>query len=161
MEGQGSVVARKAPEFTLYCHTNQVVRLSDYLFNGPVMLVFYPKDFTMVCTKQLCNYRDNLDDFKKFGIQILAISSNPIVSHAKFAEKYELPFPLLTDPGNLIAKSFGCTSLLMLGNVSRAVFILNKKGIILYRYVEPTILTRRTSDELVNVMSDLRTNGII
>jgi thioredoxin-dependent peroxiredoxin len=161
MEGQGLVIAKKAPDFTLPDHHGGSVHLYESLQVSPVLLVFYPGDFTMVCTSQLCNYRDNMEEFEKFGIQIFGISTNSTEEHKRFAEEYKFPFLLLTDEGQKVAKQYGCTSLLMLGRVSRAVFIVNSKGVVLYRYVEPTAITRRKADELIGILSDLRENKLI
>lgn len=159
--GEGTVIGKMAPDFALPDQNGQPVQLSKVCAQGPVLLAFYPRDFTAVCTKQLCNYRDNMAAFREFGLQIFGISSNPSNSHASFGSKYDFPFPLLSDADKSVAKEFGCTSLFMLGRVSRAVFIINKRRTILYRYVEPTILTRRTAQELVLLLADLRKNKFI
>jgi thioredoxin-dependent peroxiredoxin len=161
MQGMGTVIGKKAPEFELLDHEGHKTVLSETLQKSPVLLAFYPGDFTPVCTKQLCNYKDSIREFQEFGLEILGISSNTIERHKEFEAKYEFPFKLLSDPNGKIAKAYGCTSRLMFGNLSRAVFIINKMGIILYRYVEPTILTRRKAEELIGILQDLRTNGIL
>lgn len=161
MEGRGTTVGKKAPDFTLVSHKGVNVSLYEELKLGPVMLVFYPGDFQPVCTKQLCNYRDHLQDFAKLSVRIVGISANDGAHHQKFAEEYDLPFRLLSDPGHKISKQFECTSVLMLGRVSRAVVIINNQGIVLYRYVEPTTLTRRKSEELLQILQDLEKNGLL
>jgi peroxiredoxin len=161
MSNSYGTIGLKAPDFTLMSHLGNPVSLKDQLSKGPVMLAFYPGDFTPVCTKQLCSYKDHEDDFKRFNLQILGISANPPESHAKFAQHYGFRFPLLTDEKRAVSKAFGCTSLLMLGGVSRAVFILDSQGTILYRYVEPTILTRRKPGELLRILENLRSNKLL
>lgn len=161
LEGEGTVIGKVAPDFVLQDQNGVNVRLSDACARGPVMLAFYPRDFTLVCTKQLCNYRDNMSSFAGFGLQIFGISSNEGASHQKFGEAYKFPFPLLSDTDRSVGKRFDCTSLLMAGRVSRAVFIINRNRIILYRYVEPTVLTRRSATELVAVLRDLKKHGLI
>jgi thioredoxin-dependent peroxiredoxin len=161
MEGTGTVVGKPAPDFALADADANTVRLSDACKKGPVLLVFYPGDFTMVCTKQLCNYRDKLSDFSEFGVQIIGISHNPSKDHKKFGEKYAFPFPLLTDPGREVAKRFGCASPWMLGKPSRSVFIINSKQVTLYKYVEPTTLTYRSGPELVGILKDLKKAKLI
>jgi peroxiredoxin Q/BCP len=161
LKGHGKIIGKKAPDFTLKDHKGGEVTFSKVSGDATTLLVFYPGDFTPVCTKQLCTYRDRDDDFKSYGVQILGISSNSPESHAKFAEAYNFPFLLLSDPKGQTAKEYDCTSFMMLGRVSRAVFIVNKKGVILYRYVEPTILTRRKPEELVAILDDLKVNGLL
>jgi len=158
---RGIIVGKPALDFTLQSHQGSYINLKDEIKKAPAMLVFYPKDFTPVCTKQLCDYRDNLSQFKDFGVQIFGISNNDRQSHSDFVAQYEFPFLLLSDPLNETAKAYECSSVFMLGNVSRAVFLINTKGQIIYRYIEPTSLTRRKSDDLLQVIRQLRENKLI
>jgi peroxiredoxin Q/BCP len=161
MQGTGLVIGKRAPDFTLRDHTGQPFVLSQAYQMSPVMLAFYPHDFSPVCTRQLCNYKDHIADFQKYDVQIFGISGNTIEKHRDFSKKYDFPFRLLSDPGNLVAKSYGCTSRLMLGNVTRAIFIVNKPGVLLYRYIEPLTLTRRKAEELVGILADMKSNALI
>jgi peroxiredoxin Q/BCP len=161
MEGQGKVIGRRAEDFSLMDQDGGVFTLSKEFPVQPLLLVFYPGDFTMVCTKQLCDYRDNLGDIANLGVRLVGISKNSVLEHAQFAGRYSFPFKLLSDPQNKVAKIYGCTSLLMLGTVSRAVFIINQQGLVLYRFVEPTTLTRKTAQELVGILGDLRSNKLL
>src|SRR6478736_5203765 len=72
------------------------------LAKGAVLLVFYPGDDTPVCTKQLCNYRDNLDTFRDLGVQVVAINPQSEESHRKFADKHTFPFPVVADAGKTV-----------------------------------------------------------
>jgi peroxiredoxin Q/BCP len=148
-------------EFTLLDERGKPRTLSEFTATGPVLLAFYPGDFTPVCTKQLCNYRDNFADFEKLGVQIVGISANSVEEHFKFATTYDFKFPLLSDPKKETAKAYGCTSLILLGGVSRAIVIVGKTGKIVHRYVESTPLTHRKSEELVAVLSELRLKGAL
>jgi peroxiredoxin Q/BCP len=161
MEGTGSVVLKKANNFNILDSEGKPFEFFDVLKKGPVLMAFYPGDFTFVCTKQLCNYRDNWSDFQDLGIQVIGISPNPWQQHAKFTEQYKFPFPLLSDPGNAVAKNYGCTSLFLLGGVSRTTMVVNQSGLILYRYVEPTTFTHRKADELIGILRDLRTHNLV
>lgn len=161
LEGTGSVVGKPAPDFCLKNEDGKPIRLYEELQKGPTIVVFYPGDFTHVCTRQLCNYAESWDEFVKLGVNILGISGNDTTEHANFKQVYSLPFSLLSDPGKQVARLFGCTSPLMFGAVSRAIAIINRKGIILYRYVEPTILTRRKANELIGILRDLNQHGLL
>ncbi len=158
---RGIIIGKPAPDFNLQDHTGGFVVFKETIKVLPAMLVFYPGDFTPVCTSQLCEYRDNIDEFNAFGIRIFGISPNDVNSHANFVSEHSFPFVLLSDINNKVARQYGCNSLFMLGKVSRAVFLVNTKGIIIYRYVEPTILTRRKSSELIQVMHQLRDNNLL
>jgi len=88
---------RKAPAFTLADQHGEKHRLSDYA-GRPVVLYFYPKDDTSGCTREACQFRDALPGFEKTGAAVFGISPDSVESHAKFAERHDLTFPLLADP---------------------------------------------------------------
>jgi peroxiredoxin Q/BCP len=89
-------IGQKAPEFSLPDQEGNIHSLSDYK-GSKVLLYFYPKDDTPGCTTEACNFRDGYDEFKKMGLVILGVSADSVTSHKKFAEKFTLPFPLLSD----------------------------------------------------------------
>src|SRR4051812_12852859 len=93
------MTGQKAPDFKLQDDNAHWRSLADFTSKGPVMLVFYPGDYTPVCTKQLCGYRDSLSKFSEQGVQVVGISSDPPESHKEFGAEYALGFPLLSDPG--------------------------------------------------------------
>jgi peroxiredoxin Q/BCP len=151
----------KAPDFKIYNDKNSLVSLSDYYLTNPTMIVFYPADFTWICTKQLCAYQESRKEFSKFGIQVLGVSPNSVGEHQSFKAKYGFDFDLLSDPKRSVFKTYGVTSLFSFGGVSRANFIIGKDGKVLYRYVEPTILMHRKVDALLGVFTQLRSSGKI
>jgi len=121
-----------APAFTTKDASGQTVNLKD--FKGKkVVLYFYPKDDTPGCTKEACSFRDEFAMFKKRGIHVLGISPDGEASHKKFAEKYKLPFTLLTDPEHKIADAYdtygqkkfmGRTYM----GIHRMTFLIDEKG---------------------------------
>ncbi len=99
-------VDSKAPAFTLQDQSGEEVSLAS--LNGKwAVIYFYPKDDTPGCTKEACNFRDNFSALKAAGATVLGVSGDTAASHQKFAQKYELPFTLLVDEGNQLAKAFG------------------------------------------------------
>src|SRR6266536_5661381 len=94
-----------APTFTAKNADGETVRLKD-LRGQKVVLYFYPKDDTPGCTKEACSFRDAFADFKKRGINVLGVSINNEASHQKFADKYKLPFTLLTDTDHSISEAY-------------------------------------------------------
>ncbi len=95
-----------APDFTLKDQAGQLVSLSSLKGNWAV-IYFYPKDDTPGCTREACNFRDNFGALKALGATVLGVSGDSEASHKKFAAKYDLPFTLLVDTGNQMARDYG------------------------------------------------------
>lgn len=123
-------VGDPAPDFTLPS-TDGEITLSKQLARGAVLLVFYPGDDTPVCTRQLCDYRDSLDVFGRLGVQVLAINPQSEDSHERFKRKHDLPFPLISDPGGSVCKSYGARGLL--GMTKRALVLVGRDGHVKWR----------------------------
>jgi len=96
----------KAPSFSLKDQNGQTHRLSDYA-GRPLILFFYPKDDTPGCTKEACDFRDHMPDFKTNKAAVLGISGQNEASKAKFAAKYDLPYPLLADEKYNVSEKYG------------------------------------------------------
>ena len=120
-------VGAKAPDFTLPS-TKGTIRLKKELKKGPVLLVFYPGDDTPVCTKQLCNYRDNLESFSDLDINVIAVNPQPLSSHQAFADKYDLPFAIASDEDGNVCTQYDTRS--YLGMTRRALVLIGKDGVV-------------------------------
>lgn len=103
--GVSTVTIMKAPLFTLLDQDGVAHTITQYKGKW-VVLYFYPKDDTPGCTKEACNFRDSALDFKKLGVVILGVSKDSVASHKKFAEKYHLNFPLLSDESTDVIKAY-------------------------------------------------------
>lgn len=99
-------IQNKAPEFSLPDQNGQPRTLADFLGQW-VVLYFYPKDDTPGCTKEACSFRDGFARFKRAGIVVLGVSADSVRKHAKFVEKYELPFLLLADESKIVVEQYG------------------------------------------------------
>ena len=95
-----------APEFNLVDQNGKKHNLSDYK-GEPIVLYFYPRDDTPGCTKEACNFRDDYSEYLEAGVTILGVSPDEVDSHAKFVNKYELPFTLLADSDHLVSERYG------------------------------------------------------
>ncbi|MBQ9079784.1 MAG: thioredoxin-dependent thiol peroxidase [Clostridia bacterium] len=127
-------VGMKAPEFTLKDKNGQLVSLSDFA-GKKVVLYFYPKDNTPGCTRQACAFAGAYSEFANRGVEVIGISKDSVASHVKFAEKYNLPFILLSDPELEAIKAYGVWQEKKLyGKVSmgvvRTTFIIDEQGMI-------------------------------
>ena len=100
------VVGQQAPDFTLPSDAGGDVSLAG-LRGRPVVLYFYPKDDTSGCTTQACDFRDRWTDVEGVGATILGVSPDGLASHGKFRDKYDLPFPLLSDADHSVAEAYG------------------------------------------------------
>ena len=99
-------VGMKAPDFTLLDKNGEAVSLAD--FSGKkVVLYFYPKDNTPGCTRQACAFAGAYRQFEAMGVEVIGISKDSVASHVKFAEKYNLPFVLLSDPERDAIEAYG------------------------------------------------------
>ena len=125
-------IGADAPEFTLEGTGSKTYKLSDYRGSG-VILAFYPGDFTPVCTKQFCSYRDDGDRLEALGVPMLGISPQSVSSHERFAEKHGLNVPLLSDPKKTVARAYGVLG--PGGLLRRSVFLVDGAGDIRYRQV--------------------------
>jgi peroxiredoxin Q/BCP len=99
-------VGTKAPAFTAPDQNGTVRKLADYVGKW-VILYFYPKDDTPGCTKEACSFRDGFAKFKRAKIEVIGVSVDSVKKHAKFVEKYNLPFTLLSDEDKKIVESYG------------------------------------------------------
>ena len=142
-----------APDFRLVDQNGQIKKLSD--FSGQwVVLYFYPKDDTPGCTKEACAFRDDLASLEKLGAKVVGISVDDSDSHAKFAAKYHLPFPLLADEDGKVAESYGAlTNLLVVKIAKRYTFLIDPKGKISKVYL--SVDTSRHSQEIVDDLKKL------
>ena len=100
-------IGDKAPEFTFRSAEGIDISLKDYLGKKTVVLYFYPKDHTPGCTKEACDFRDNYRKFNSKDIVILGVSLDGPVSHRKFTQKHDLPFPLLSDEDKKVSSAYG------------------------------------------------------
>jgi peroxiredoxin Q/BCP len=115
----------KAPEFVLNNHEGIETSLSGLLQNGPLILYFYPADFTPGCTKEACSIRDIHTDIQSVGLQVAGISPQDEDSHSRFREEHNLPFILLSDPEKVAIKMFDVDGPFGVG-VRRATFLISQ-----------------------------------
>ena len=128
----------RAPDFELPATTSDSVRLSDGLSAGPVLVLFYPLDWSPVCTSELCSMKSDFDDFAGLGAKVLAISVDSIFSHKAFAARHGISIPLLSDFNKTVAQAYGVLypELMGLKGVAkRSAFVLDAKGIVRWAWV--------------------------
>lgn len=147
----------KAPSFKLKNQDGKIVSLAN-LKGKPVVLYFYPKDDTSGCTKEACNFRDEFPKFKKSRAEIIGVSADSVESHKKFAEKYKLPFDLLSDEKKEILEKYGVwQEKSMYGRkymgIVRTTFIIDQSGKI--RKIFPKVKVNDHNKEVMEALKEL------
>jgi len=147
-------IGDKAPDFSLYSDENKLISLKD-LRNKRVVLYFYPKDDTPGCTKEACDFRDNIAFFEDKNTIILGISKDSARKHQRFKEKYQLPFTLLVDENGDICEAYGVLDKKSLFGktflgIQRSTFLIDENGIIqaIWRKVKVNGHFQQVLDEL-------------
>jgi peroxiredoxin Q/BCP len=155
--GDLPTVGQAAPDFRLPDQNGLQHALQD--FRGKyLVLYFYPKDDTPGCTQEACAFRDDLNQLTAMGAQVVGVSVDDSNSHAEFAKKYHLPFPLLADKSGAVAASYG--ALLNLGILKvarRYTFLIDPQGNISRQYL--SVDTSRHSTEIIQDLKKLTTGG--
>jgi peroxiredoxin Q/BCP len=121
----------KIPNFTAKDSEGNDFNSNDALGKKPLVIYFYPKDNTPGCTAQACSFRDQYEDFKELGAEVIGISSDSVVSHQQFTEKYRLPFLLLSDTDKKIRKLFGVPAGLFGILPGRVTYVVDKTGTVI------------------------------
>jgi thioredoxin-dependent peroxiredoxin len=142
-------VGDAAPDFELPGTGGKTYKLSDYR-GRKVVLAFYPGDFTAVCTKQFCSYRDQGEQLDRLGADVLGISPQSVESHERFTEEKRLNVPLLADEDKAVARAYGVLAGPM---VRRAIFIVDEEGLVRHRKVTLAGLTYESVDDLEQALA--------
>lgn len=148
------VIGSKAPDFMLADQNGTMHSLAEYA-GMYVLLYFYPKDDTPGCTTEACNFRDRLNELREKKVQVLGVSADDTQSHKKFAEKFHLNFPLLSDPEKKVIQAYSAWGERkifgkILTGIMRESFLINKEGIIVkhYKKVEPANHTEEVLEDV-------------
>jgi peroxiredoxin Q/BCP len=141
-------VGEAAPDFELP-GTEGPFKLSEHR-GQRVVLLFYPGDNTMVCTKQFCSYRDRADDFAALDATVVGISAQDLDSHRGFIEKNSLTIPLLSDVDKAVAKAYSAFSSRL--GIKRAVIVIDEQGVVRHRHDHLLGLDYQSVDDLKQVL---------
>jgi thioredoxin-dependent peroxiredoxin len=144
-------VGDSAPGFELAGTGGRTYRLSDYR-GGNLILAFYPGDFTVVCTRQFCSYRDQDERLQAMDAELLGISPQSVDSHERFTSEFELTVPLLADEDRAVARAYGVAAGRL---VRRAIFLIDAEGIVRHRHVALIGLGFQDIDDLEQSLATL------
>jgi peroxiredoxin Q/BCP len=120
------------PSFSLRDQDGNLFNSTEHIGKNILVIYFYPKDESMVCTKEACSFRDDFDQVTKAGAKVIGINGGTVASHKAFEQHYKLPFILLSDPGDKVYNFFGVKNKLFMSG--RETFIVDLKGKIVYKY---------------------------
>jgi thioredoxin-dependent peroxiredoxin len=144
----------KAPDFNLPNAKGELVSLVSFK-NNWVVLYFYPKDDTPGCTKEACTFRDDLHKLEKLGAKVVGVSVDDGKSHAEFAKKYNLPFPLLSDKDGAVASQYGAlTNLFFMKMAKRYTFLISPDGVLQKTYL--SVDTSRHSQQIIDDLTAIQ-----
>ena len=149
-------IGDRAPAFSLPSESGETVNIGDYIGRRPIVLFFYPKDNTAVCTREACAFRDSYGEFRKIdGAEVFGISSDPVESHKRFSSEYKLPFKLLSDENGGVRELYGVPKTLGI-LPGRVTYVIDGKGTVLQiissqldykKHVGEAIKALKTKDE--------------
>lgn len=145
-----SLLNKKAPDFTLPDSEGKNISLSDYK-GKKVLIVFYPGDDTMVCTKQLCSYSSGFEDFQKLGVEIVGINMDSVESHKKFKDKYKLAFPLLSDGNGDVCTKYNAKGLL---GMKRCTYLVDENQMVTFEN-EVLSVFYKDKDDIIGAIKKL------
>lgn len=146
-------IGDRIPDFTLTSATGETVNISDFIGKKPLVIYFYPKDDTPGCTAESCAFRDSYQVFQDMGAEVIGISGDSVESHQKFAQKYNLPFILLSDTQNSVRKQFGVPATLFV-LPGRVTYVTDKEGIV--RHIFNSMMDFKAHvDEALNTLKTI------
>lgn len=147
-------VGDPAPDFTLPDQFNRPIHFAEVAGQGPIVLFFYPKDYTPGCTAEVCAFRDNYEDFKDAGATVIGVSADSTESHERFSERHRLPFILLSDAGGVVQSLYGAEKTFGILPV-RITFIIDNQRTIRHIFSSQINIDKHISDAL-QVIQTLR-----
>lgn len=145
----------RIPDFSLPNQDGEMVAIKDRLGKGPLVIYFYPKDETRICTAEACSFRDQYEVFQEAGADVIGISFDSPDKHKRFAEKHRLPFTLLSDQKKEVLKAFGAPTLFFGLVAGRITYVVDAEGIIRHVYHANRQASQHV-DEAINSIKSLQ-----
>ena len=148
-EHKNLAVGDVMPPFQLTDQNGHVFKSTSFVGKSVLVIYFYPKDESMVCTKEACSFRDSFNDFTKEGAKVIGINGGTVASHKEFSDHYKLPFILLSDPGNKVYDLFGVKNKMFM--TGRETFIIGMNGKIAFTYTSMMEGKKHSDDALAYI----------
>ncbi|RZA13330.1 MAG: redoxin domain-containing protein, partial [Proteobacteria bacterium] len=155
--GEGAAVGKRVTDFQLSDQSGASLKLSDLYKRGPVVLSFFPGDFTFSALDQLIDYRDAYEDFEALSLNLVGVTPNSVLNNGIFSSANQLPFKLLSDAGQRVSEVwYGKKFRWLLEQGSQGVFIVSQAGIIVERIIEPVTLHQAQSTKILSKVRALK-----
>ena len=151
-------VGSVAPGFTLPSQAGEMVSLEDFVGRKPVVLFFYPKDDSPGCTREVCVFRDNFEEFGKLDAEVIGISSDSVESHRSFALKHDLSFTLLSDTVGNIRRLYGVPKTFGLFP-GRVTYVIDREGVVRHVFASQLSVERHVQVALTALRSNVSKAG--
>lgn len=140
-------VGDPAPDIAMSTHNGDTISLATFQGKQPVVVFFYPKDGTTICTKEACSFRDAYEDFTAEGAAVIGVSGDTASSHQTFASEHRLPFLLVSDTDGSVRRAFGVPKAMGL-LPGRVTYVIDKVGIIRHRFISQLSADRHVTEAL-------------
>jgi thioredoxin-dependent peroxiredoxin len=150
----GVRVGDPAPDFTLPSATGEPVNLGDFRGRSEVVLFFYPKNHTRMCTTEVCSFRDSYEAFREAGAEVIGVSGDSVASHRKFVDRQRLPFRLLSDADGALRARYGVPRTLGVFP-GRVTYLIDRSGIVRHVFSSQFQAARHV-DEALRVLKEMR-----
>jgi peroxiredoxin Q/BCP len=147
-------VGAVTPNFTLPSQAGEMVSLKDFLGRKPIVLFFYPKDDSPGCTREVCLFRDNFEEFEKLDAEVIGISSDSVESHRSFAVKHDLSFTLLSDEAGNIRRLYGVPKTFGFFP-GRVTYVIDRGGVVRHVFASQPSVERHVQEALTALRSDV------
>ena len=141
-------VGTEAPDFSVATDDGSEFKLSEWRGTKHVVLYFYPRDFTVGCTKQACDFRDNYDAILGEGAVLMGVSTDPVERHRTFRAEYGLPFPLGADTERRVTRLYDAVRMFKIGGAQRVTYVIDMDGIIRAAFRHELAIGRHRDDVL-------------
>ena len=151
-------VGSVAPGFTLPSQAGEMVSLEEFFGRKPVVLFFYPKDDSPGCTREVCAFKDNFEEFGELDAEVIGISSDSVESHMSFAVKHDLPFTLLSDEAGNIRRLYGVPKTFGLFP-GRVTYVIDREGVVRHVFASQLSVKRHVQEALTALRSDVSKAG--
>lgn len=146
------VINQPAPDFALPAENGEQISLAQFRHRTPVLVFFYPGDFTPVCTAEVCAFRDDYHQFRKRSVTILGISSDRVERHKLFATECRVPFHLLSDEKMDVASRYGAKGLL---GMRRSYYLIDRQGRLVWQHCEVLPIFKLSNQRILEVIDNL------